>query len=607
MEKEQYFEDYVVGEARQSLGRTITETDIVLHAGHSGDFYPHHMDAEFCAGQPFKRPIAHGTMTFAIGIGLTATQINPRAFTYGYERLRFPNPVHAGDTIRTTVTVGSKSDDLKRPTYGRVVEATETKNQDGKTVMYCEHVLLVERKRRRKTFDELRQTWPAPANPLPVMIIGAGGIVRDAHLPAYAKAGIQVCGVTDLDPTRSESLASNWSIPEIHSDVASAASSCGTDVVYDIAVPPAAITDVLPNLPDGAAVLIQKPMGEDQAQARKILSICQEKNLKAAVNFQLRFAPMMMAAKSMIEAGRIGDLLEIEVHLNVYTPWDLFPFLIPMERVEIAVHSIHYLDTIRAFAGNPVGVFARSIPDPRVPEFAQTRTTAVLDYDDARRVVLSINHNHRGGRKFQSAWFRIEGTAGTMMVKLGVIFDYPNGEPDELWYCPSNGDWEQIPLEGSWFIDAFMGSMRNVQRFNSGEDTSLYTSVEDAYETMALAEACFESMREPALPLDLSRPKAPHRAKKAWSKDGVELPHGTRLRMSYNRKGYCGEVDNGEWLVNGKPFIDPSPAAKEVARTKTGEPAHVSGWKYWEARRPSDNNWIKIDDLREEARNAAKR
>ena len=144
MEKEQFFEDYVVGEARKTFGRTITQTDIVMHAGHSGDFFPHHMDAEFCKTQPFKYPIAHGTMTFAIGIGLTATQINPRAMTYGYDRLRFPNPVYAGDTIRTTVTIKSKQVDEKRPGYGRVVEAAEVTNQDGKTVLYAEHVLIVE-------------------------------------------------------------------------------------------------------------------------------------------------------------------------------------------------------------------------------------------------------------------------------------------------------------------------------------------------------------------------------------------------------------------------------------------------------------------------------
>lgn len=146
MEQEQFFEDYVPGAVRRSVGRTITEADIVIHAGHSGDFFPHHMDAEFCRTQSFGKPIAHGTMTFAIGIGLTATVINPRAMTYGYERLRFPNPVFAGDTIRTTVTIGKKTDDPKRPTHGRVVEICETVKEHGKIVMYCEHILLVERR-----------------------------------------------------------------------------------------------------------------------------------------------------------------------------------------------------------------------------------------------------------------------------------------------------------------------------------------------------------------------------------------------------------------------------------------------------------------------------
>lgn len=83
-----------------------------------------------------------------------------------------------------------------------------------------------------------------------------------------------------------------------------------------------------------------------------------------------------------------------------------------MERVEIAVHSIHYLDSIRALAGNPIGVFARSLADPRAKDFAQTRTSVILDYDEPLRVLMSINHNHLGGRDFQSAWFRIEGTEG---------------------------------------------------------------------------------------------------------------------------------------------------------------------------------------------------
>ncbi|WP_136660522.1 Gfo/Idh/MocA family oxidoreductase [Nitratireductor sp. XY-223] len=348
---------------------------------------------------------------------------------------------------------------------------------------------------------ELNQSWPAPSAPKPIVIIGAGGIIRDAHLPAYAKAGLSVSGVTDVDPARAEALASDYAIPAVYATLSDAVAANGTNAVYDIATPPHVIADILPGLPDGAAVLIQKPMGADQDQARAIRQICRDRQLKAAINFQLRFSPMMMAARDAIRKGLIGDLLEIEVHLNIFTPWTLFPFLIPMERVEIAVHSIHYLDTIRALAGNPQGVFARSIGDPRAEDFAQTRTSVILDYGDRLRGLMSINHNHQGGRKFQSAWFRIEGTEGTLMVKLGVCFDYPNGEEDEFWYCPNGGDWQQVPLEGSWFIDAFMGTMRNVQRFDAGEDSALFASVEDAYETMALVEACFQATQAAPTPL----------------------------------------------------------------------------------------------------------
>jgi acyl dehydratase len=146
MTKTEYFEDYAVGAQRNTSGRTITETDVVFHAGHSGDYFPHHVDAEFARETPFGQRIAHGTMTFAIGIGLTAGQINPAAFTYGYDRLRFPKPVFIGDTIHTRVTIKEKQPDAKRPDCGRVTEACEVINQRGEVVMYCEHILVVQMK-----------------------------------------------------------------------------------------------------------------------------------------------------------------------------------------------------------------------------------------------------------------------------------------------------------------------------------------------------------------------------------------------------------------------------------------------------------------------------
>lgn len=347
------------------------------------------------------------------------------------------------------------------------------------------------------TIRDIPQDWPAPSAPKPIVIIGTGGIVRDAHLPAYAKAGLSVAAVADIDRARAEAVARDHAIPAVHAGAAEAAAAHGTAAVYDIAVPPAAITAILPHLPEGAAVLIQKPMGRDLAEARAIRALCRERGLKAAVNFQLRFSPMMMALRGAVERGLLGELLEVEVHLNVFTPWHLFPFLLPMERVEILVHSIHYLDAIRSIAGDPRGVFARSLADPRAEGFRQTRTSVILDYGDRLRGLMSINHNHPHGRRFQSAWFRVEGTEGAAMVKFGVLYDYPRGEADELWFCRRGGEWEQVPLTGRWFIEAFMGPMRNLQRVDAGEDARLFSGVEDAFRTMALVEACYAAMVRP--------------------------------------------------------------------------------------------------------------
>ncbi len=143
---EQYFEEFEIGFARSTFGRTITETDFVVHAGHTGDFFPHHMDKEWCATQDFKRRMAHGTMVFSIGIGLTASTINPHAMSYGYDKMRFIRPVHIGDTIKTRATITEKRDHPKRQTHGFVHEAVEITNQNDEVVLVCEHLYLVVRK-----------------------------------------------------------------------------------------------------------------------------------------------------------------------------------------------------------------------------------------------------------------------------------------------------------------------------------------------------------------------------------------------------------------------------------------------------------------------------
>ena len=145
MIQSQFLEDYVTGASRETMGRTITETDIVLHAGQTGAFYPHHMDAEWCKTQDVKQRIAHGTLIFSVAVGMTAGVINPEAFSYGYDRLRFIKPVFIGDTIRVRVTIKEKREH-KKPGFGVVSELVEAFNQHKETVLACEHLLLVRKK-----------------------------------------------------------------------------------------------------------------------------------------------------------------------------------------------------------------------------------------------------------------------------------------------------------------------------------------------------------------------------------------------------------------------------------------------------------------------------
>jgi acyl dehydratase len=140
-----HFEDYLIGFSRETLGRTITEADIVIHAGQTGDFYPHHVDAEWCRTQPFGQRIAHGTLVFSVAVGMTSGEVNPEAFSYGYDRLRFIKPVFIGDTLHVRVTIKEKRDSPKSVRHGVVVELCEVFNQRDETVLACEHLLMVTR------------------------------------------------------------------------------------------------------------------------------------------------------------------------------------------------------------------------------------------------------------------------------------------------------------------------------------------------------------------------------------------------------------------------------------------------------------------------------
>ncbi|MCP5115725.1 MAG: Gfo/Idh/MocA family oxidoreductase, partial [bacterium] len=277
--------------------------------------------------------------------------------------------------------------------------------------------------------------------------------------------------------------------------------------IWDFALPATLFADYLEPLPDGSPVLIQKPMGEDIAEAHRILEVCRRKGLRAAINFQLRFAPFVMAAKHLIDTGVIGDLLDMEIRATIHTPWDHFPFLQNVPRLEIVYHSIHHIDCIRHFLGDPLGVHAKTLRHPDLPDLPESRSSIILDYGERARANIQTNHFHKFGAKHQESYIKWEGSKGAIKATMGLLMNYPSGVPDRFEYCQldaggSPGEWREVTLEGSWFPEAFAGSMAQVMRHVEGTLENMPTSGEDAIRTMACVEAAYTSSDQGGVPIN---------------------------------------------------------------------------------------------------------
>jgi predicted dehydrogenase len=330
------------------------------------------------------------------------------------------------------------------------------------------------------------------------VIIGAGGIVQAAHLPAYRTLRLPVAGVFDLRADVARTTADAFAIETVFPTLAAAASTPG--VVFDLAVPGDQSLGILAQLPRGAAVLIQKPMGPDLATARAIHACCRDRGLTAAVNFQLRFSPNVLALRDLLTRGELGAIVDVDVRIVIDQPWHRWTFLETAPRLEVPYHSIHYLDAIRWLVGEPSGVYCRVVTHPAFPGFADTRSSIILDYGDRIRCSLTLNHTHRAGPRYRSSQMIIEGVDGAARLTWGVNLDYPNGPADTMEIA-RGGEWSNVALRGSWFTSAFEGPMSNLQRVVAGEDRGLVSPVDDALRTMAVVEACYTSSATGGTPI----------------------------------------------------------------------------------------------------------
>ncbi|NGM60931.1 Gfo/Idh/MocA family oxidoreductase [Sphingobacterium sp. SGG-5] len=343
-----------------------------------------------------------------------------------------------------------------------------------------------------------------PTRIRPIVVIGAGGIVEEAHLPAYQKAAWPVSGIFDVHVERSQKLADQFNIYRVFSSLDELIQSSPQDCIYDIAVPASQLIDILPKLPIGSIVMMQKPMGETLQAAQEIFNICEQRQFTASVNFQMKLIPSITVAKNLIDQGYIGELHDMEIRMNIHHPWGLWDFLFDLPRMEMLYHSIHYMDMIRYFLGMPQYIYAKTFQHPKQMQLASTRSVVVFDYDKPIRAFVNTNHGHDFGLKHQDSFVKWEGTQGAIKVTLGKNINFPMGEADAFEYYFNDDNlhgWRQANISGSWYPDAFMATMADLMLAAERTDAPHVTSVRHALETMRLVEAAYESSNHGGIPI----------------------------------------------------------------------------------------------------------
>lgn len=328
----------------------------------------------------------------------------------------------------------------------------------------------------------------------PIAIVGAGSIVEVAHLPAYARAGLEVVGVYDLDREKARGVAKGHGIETTYASLDEVLADDRVEVV-DVAVVPHAQPDIVAaGIEAGKHMLCQKPFVQDLERGRQLIALADKAGVNLAVNQQLRFDEGIAVARAVLQAGWIGEPTAMSFNVNIGTDWSAWPWLASSDRLEIAYHSIHYLDSIRSILGDPSTVFCVGGRRPGQLVRGETRSISTLAFDDGVAATLHVNHENLGN-DFR-AEFRLDGSEGSVRGTLGLLYDYPRGRPDtvELYSraLPTDG-WLSYPVTKRWLPDAFIGPMAGLLRWiETGERAP--TAAEDNLGTLALVDALYRSM-----------------------------------------------------------------------------------------------------------------
>lgn len=331
--------------------------------------------------------------------------------------------------------------------------------------------------------------------------IGAGFIMADCHLVAYRQAGFRPVAIAARDLTKAQAVAQRHQLTHAYSDYRELLANPDVSVV-DIAVPPDIQLEVVRETVRHAdhirGILAQKPLGMNYAEATEIVRLCRQAGIVLAVNQNMRYDQSVRACKSLLNRGDLGEPVLATIDMRAIPHW--MPWQQQLGWVTLRIMSIHHLDTLRFWFGDPVRVFASIRPDPRTKFPHQDGICLyILEYANGLRA-MSCDDVWAGPSREGSAAdigikYRIEGTTGMARGTIGWP-SYPERTPSTLDYTTTAAaTWIQPRWNEVWFPDAFVGPM--AQLLCALEDnTPPEISGEDNLHTMALVDACYLSAKE---------------------------------------------------------------------------------------------------------------
>lgn len=328
--------------------------------------------------------------------------------------------------------------------------------------------------------------------------IGSGFIMTECQLVAYQKAGFTVEAITSRTFENACRAAKRFQIPKVYKTVEELLADPEIEII-DIAIPPHLQKNIVEQCCKQKhikGILCQKPLALSIADMNQIRDMADQAGIVVEVNQNMRYDQSIRALKWSLEKGYLGKPVLASIDLRCLAK--VQPFYQAYNKFEILDLAIHHLDCFRYLFGNPEKISAFCRTDPRTHfNHKDGLSEYILQYKDGL-LANSIDDGYAGPdapcESDHYIKWRVEGDEGIAEGTIGW-YKYPEISPSTFRisskYFPQQ--WITPEWDTAWFPDAFAGTMADLMcAIEEKRDPSI--SVADNINTMALVEACYQSI-----------------------------------------------------------------------------------------------------------------